>query len=48
MAEIHIPVPELQINFSKVLKEMREKYLQEALSKTIDTIELAKLDNEII
>jgi hypothetical protein len=30
MSEIHIPVPELQINFSKILKELREKYLQEA------------------
>ncbi|GHV86786.1 hypothetical protein AGMMS50255_0820 [Spirochaetia bacterium] len=47
MAEIHIPVPELQINFSKILKELREKYLQEALSKTIDAIELAKLDREL-
>jgi hypothetical protein len=47
MSEIHIPVPELQINFSKMLKEIREKYLQEALNNTIDTIELARLDREL-
>jgi hypothetical protein len=47
MSAIHIPVPELQINFSKLLKELQEKYLQEALSKTIEKIELATLDREL-
>jgi hypothetical protein len=47
MPDIHIPIPELQINFAKLLQKIRETYLQEALSKTIDTIDLSKLDNEL-
>jgi hypothetical protein len=44
---IHIPIPELQISFAKILQKIRETYLQEALSKTIDAINLSKLDREL-
>jgi hypothetical protein len=47
MTNINIPKPELQINFSKSLQTIREIYLLEALSKTIDTINLSKLDKEL-
>jgi len=47
MAIITIPAPELQINFSKTIQKIRETYLQEALSKTMDKINLAKLDKEL-
>jgi len=48
MANIIIPIPELQISFYNVLQKIRETYLHEALSKTIDTIDLSKLDKELI
>ena len=47
MPNITIPKPELQINFSKTIRRLRETYLQEALSKTITIIDLSKLDNEL-
>jgi hypothetical protein len=47
MSNITIPDPKLQISFSKVLQNMRETYLQEALSKTIDLIDISKLDKEL-
>jgi hypothetical protein len=47
MPNINIPIPELQINFSKLLQKIRETYLQEALSKTIDVIDLSILDKEL-
>jgi hypothetical protein len=47
MPDIYIPIPELQISFAKILQKIRETYLQEALSKTIDTIDLSKLDKEL-
>jgi hypothetical protein len=47
MANISIPRPELQINFSKVLQRIRETYLQEALRKTIAIINLPRLDKEL-
>jgi hypothetical protein len=47
MPHINIPVPELQINFSKMLRNIRETYLQEALSKTIEIIDLSKADQEL-
>ena len=47
MANINIPIPELQINFSKILQNIRGTYLQEALSKTIDIINLSELDNAL-
>jgi hypothetical protein len=47
MANISIPIPELQISFSNILQKIRGTYLKEALSNTIDTINLSKLDNEL-
>jgi len=47
MAIITIPAPELQINFSKIIQKIRETYLQEALSKTMERINLLKLDKEL-
>jgi hypothetical protein len=47
MSVINIPAPELQISFAKILQKIRETYLKEALSKTIDTIDLSKLDREL-
>jgi hypothetical protein len=47
MSNITIPDPKLQISFSKILQNMREIYLQEALSKTIDYIDIPKLDKEL-
>jgi hypothetical protein len=47
MAKINIPVPELQIGFSRILFKIREIYLQEALSKTIEKISLSNLDKEL-
>jgi hypothetical protein len=47
MANINIPIPSLQINFSKVIRKIRETYLQEALGKTIEKIELLELDHEL-
>jgi len=48
MAIFNIPVPELQINFSRVLQKIRETYLQEALGKTIETIDLSNVDKELV
>jgi len=47
MVSINIPAPELQINFSKLLQKIREVYLKEGLGKTIDMIDLARLDKEL-
>ena len=48
MPNIKIPIPELQIDFSFALQQIRDLYLQEALGKTIEDIDLAKLDKELI
>jgi hypothetical protein len=45
--KISIPSPELQIGFSRILANIRETYLQEALSKTIEKIILSNLDKEL-
>ncbi|MDR1389412.1 MAG: XcyI family restriction endonuclease [Treponema sp.] len=46
-AKISIPSPELQIGFSRILVNIRETYLHEALSKTIEKITLSNLDKEL-
>jgi hypothetical protein len=46
-AKINIPSPELQIGFSRILVNIRETYLQGALSKTIEKITLSNLDKEL-
>ncbi len=47
MSEIKIPVPKLQIDFSYALGQIRSLYLQEALMKTIDDIDLQILDKQL-
>jgi len=47
MSGINIPTPELQIDFSFSLGRIRSIYLQDALSKTIDNIDLPTLDNQL-
>ncbi len=44
---IRIPSPELQIEFSVALAEIRRLYLIEALANTVRTIKIAELDKEI-
>jgi hypothetical protein len=44
---ITIPPPELQIEFSVALAEIRRLYLQDALKDTIRTIDIASLDRQI-
>ena len=47
MPNINIPVPELQIDFSFALGQIRSLYLQDALSRTVDDVDLSKLDKEL-
>lgn len=47
ITKINIPVPELQIDFSFALRQIRSLYLQDALRKTVDDIDLAELDKEL-
>jgi hypothetical protein len=47
MADINIPAPELQIDFSRALARIRSVYLQDALSKTVDDVELPILDKQL-
>ncbi|MCB9136872.1 MAG: XcyI family restriction endonuclease [Caldilineaceae bacterium] len=47
MAGINIPPPELQIDFSFALGQIRALYLTDALSKTVDEIDLAELDQQL-
>lgn len=47
MAAVNIPVPEQQINFSFALGQIRSLYLQDALKKTIDDLQISKLDAEL-
>jgi len=44
---ITIPEPKLQINFFKILQNIRKTYLQEALSRTIDSVDISRLDKEL-
>lgn len=47
MPEINIPSPELQIDFSFALGQMRQTYLQEALQNTVAKLDIAQLDTEL-
>ena len=47
MSNIKIPRPELQIDFSFMLGQIRNLYLQDALGKSIENIDLRVLDNEL-
>lgn len=42
-----IPSPDLQIDFSIALAQIRQEYLQEALRKTIMNMDIAELDREL-
>ena len=44
---IALPPPQLQIGFSQALFQIRSLYLQEALSKTVRTLDLAEVDQEL-
>jgi hypothetical protein len=45
--QFKIPVPQLQIDFSQVLTEIRALMLQEALGRAVREIELIKVDAEL-
>ena len=42
-----IPSPDLQIDFSIALAQIRQEYLQEALCETISNMDIAELDREL-
>lgn len=42
-----IPDPELQISFSVALADIRQMYLQEALSETIKTLDITEIDKQL-
>jgi len=46
-SKFNIPNPKLQIDFSYALGQIRSRYLQDALAKTIDVIDIAMLDREL-
>ncbi|MCI5126048.1 MAG: XcyI family restriction endonuclease, partial [Candidatus Electrothrix sp. AR5] len=47
MSDINIPEPALQIDFSLALGQIRSVYLQDALSGTVDGINIANLDKQL-
>ena len=47
MPSINIPIPKLQIDFSFALGQIRSLYLQDALSKSVEDLDLAILDREL-
>lgn len=47
MSSISIPTPRLQIDFAFVLDQIRNLYLQDALSKTLDNIDIPTLDKQL-
>lgn len=47
MSDIAIPSPELQIDFSFALGQIRTLYLQDALSATIDDMDMSLLDRQL-
>lgn len=42
-----IPDPELQIDFSGVLAEIRGQYLQDALAATIKNLDITEIDRAL-
>lgn len=44
---ISLSPPELQINFSLALAEIRERFLQDALSETVGKLKISALDGEL-
>lgn len=47
MSNFNIPAPTLQIDFSFALGQIRTLYLQDALSATIEEIDIAELDTQL-
>lgn len=47
MALITIPIPQLQIDFSFALAQIRSLYLQEALLETVEKMEISLIDEEL-
>ncbi len=47
MSDINIPNPTLQIDFSFALGRIRTVYLQDALSETVEDINIANLDKQL-
>lgn len=45
--EINLPLPELQIDFSKSLKSIRQEYLQDALLSTVRESSLHEIDAQL-
>jgi hypothetical protein len=46
MAQIVIPIPELQRDFAKTLFTVRGMYLQDALRKVIENADVAVIDKQ--
>ncbi len=46
-AKINIPSPQMQIDFSVILAEIRKEYLQDALRETVAVMDIAILDKEL-
>lgn len=44
---IKLPLPEMQIDFSFALAQMRTEYLQDALSQTIECLDIPVIDREL-
>ena len=44
---IKLPKPEVQINFASALLEIRQQYLQDALSKAVENSEISVLDRQL-
>jgi hypothetical protein len=42
-----LPIPELQIEFSVALAEIRRRYLQDALQSTVAVLSIPELDREL-
>lgn len=43
----NIPAPQLQIDFSFAIRQIRSLYLQQALSETVKDMEIVKIDREL-
>jgi XcyI-like restriction endonuclease len=46
-SSINVPSPQLQIDFSFALAQIRSLYLQDALFATIETMDIARVDKEL-
>lgn len=44
---IKLPSPTLQVDFARALEKIRNMYLQEALSRTVEGMDITKIDQEL-